>query len=285
MRLRSLVLWDIRFQARYGFYFLYAVLTAIYVAVLSAVPEGWREKAAAILIFSDPASMGLFFMGAIVLLEKSQRTPWALAVSPVRAAEYIAAKVMSLSAISLVAAAVLTAAAGVGAGVGAGVNAGDYGGVGAVAYGIADSCMVLLGTVLSSAVFTLLGIIIATRISSLNQFILWTVPVELVCFVPAILHLFRVGSPLADGMSANPRGPVQICMQTYTQTCTPGSSSAADAAAWLRYYPASVCMEMVSGQIPSSIGILMVMALIGVLFVAARYCVLNMWGRMGGGKL
>ena len=54
MRLRSLILWDIRFQARYGFYFLYAVLTAIYVAVLSAVPEGGREKATAILIFSDP---------------------------------------------------------------------------------------------------------------------------------------------------------------------------------------------------------------------------------------
>ncbi len=281
MRLRSLVLWDIRFQTRYGFYFLYAVLTAIYVAILSAVPESWREKAAAILIFSDPASMGLFFMGAIVLLEKSQRTPWALAVSPVRAAEYIAAKVMSLSAISLVVAAVLTAAAGVDAG----ANAGAYGSVGAGAFGSVDSYIVLLGTVLSSAVFTLLGIIIATRISSLNQFILWTVPVELVCFVPAILHLFRVGSPLADSMAANPRGPVQICMQTCTQTCTPGSSSAAAAAAWLRYYPASVCMEMVSGQVPSPIGILMVMALIGVLFVAAKYCVLNMWGRMGGGKL
>lgn len=281
MRLRSLVLWDIRFQTRYGFYFLYAVLTAIYVAVLSAVPESWREKAAAILIFSDPASMGLFFMGAIVLLEKSQRTPWALAVSPVRAAEYIAAKVMSLSAISLVVAAVLTAAAGVDAG----ANAGAYGSAGAGAFGSVDSYIVLFGTVLSSAVFTLLGIIIATRISSLNQFILWTVPVELACFVPAILHLFRVGSPLADSMAANPRGPVQICMQTYTQTCTLGSSSAADAAAWLRYYPASVCMEMVSGQVPSPIGILMVMALIGVLFVAAKYCVLNMWGRMGGGKL
>ena len=110
MRLRSLMLWDIRFQARYGFYFLYAVLTAIYVAVLSAVPEGGREKATAILIFSDPASMGLFFMGAIVLLEKSQRTPAALALSPVRAEEYIAAKVVSLSAISLAVAAVLAAA-------------------------------------------------------------------------------------------------------------------------------------------------------------------------------
>lgn len=62
MRLGKLLLWDIRFQIKYGFYFLYAVLTAIYVAVLFAVPAGWSETAAAILIFSDPASMGLFFM-------------------------------------------------------------------------------------------------------------------------------------------------------------------------------------------------------------------------------
>ena len=227
MRLRSLILWDIRFQARYGFYFLYAVLTAIYVAVLSAVPEGGREKATAILIFSDPASMGLFFMGAIVLLEKSQRTPAALALSPVRAEEYIAAKVVSLSAISLAVAAVLAA--------------GEH--------GIVKLHIVLLGTVMSSAVFTLLGIIIATRIGSLNQFVLWTVPVELVCFVPAILHLFRA------------------------------------APAWLRYCPAAVCMDMVSGHAPSPTGVMTVMALTAVLFAAAKHCVLNMWAQMGGAKL
>ena len=107
MRLRSLFLLDMRFQAKYGFYFLYAVLTIIYVIVLLAVPESWRENIAAILIFSDPASMGLFFMGAIVLLEKNQHTPCAFAVSPVRAEEYIAAKSGSLSVISLVVAAVL----------------------------------------------------------------------------------------------------------------------------------------------------------------------------------
>ena len=70
MRFKKLFLWDLRFQAKYGFYFLYTVLTVIYVTVLFALPESWQEKAAAILIFSDPAAMGLFFMGAIVLLER-----------------------------------------------------------------------------------------------------------------------------------------------------------------------------------------------------------------------
>ena len=51
MRLGSLLLWDIRFQAKYGFYFLYAVLSVIYVIVLFAVPENWKEKTSTVLIF------------------------------------------------------------------------------------------------------------------------------------------------------------------------------------------------------------------------------------------
>lgn len=226
MRLKRLFLLDMRFQAKYGFYFLYAVLTAIYIAVLFALPENWKEKAAAILIFSDPASMGLFFMGAIVLLEKSQHTTCALAVSPVHATEYVIAKVSSLSAISLVVAAILALAAD------------------------ADHLhTVLLGTFISGMIFTLLGIIVATKITSLNQFILWTVPIEAVCFVPAILHLFKI---------------------------TP---------AWCGYYPVNVCMDMVSGHSSSAIGFLGVVATTVILYVLSRFCVLKMWDSMGGVKL
>lgn len=226
MRLRYLFLWDMRFQAKYGFHFLYAILTVIYAIALLAVPDSWQEKTAAILIFSDPASMGLFFMGAIVLLEKNQHTPCAFAVSPVHTIEYIVAKIGSLSAISLVVATIL-----------------------ALVANVSNLHIVVLGTVISSAIFTLLGIIIATKISSLNQFILWTIPIEVVCFVPAILHLFRI---------------------------TP---------TWLQYYPINVCMEMISGHVPSAIGIFIVMALTVILLVLSKCCALKMWSSMGGVKL
>lgn len=219
MRSGNLFLWDICFQVKYGFYFLYAVLTGIYVLVLLAAPESWREKTAALLIFSDPASMGLFFMGAIVLLEKSQRTPWALAVSPVHPTEYVIAKAGSLSVISLTVAAVLAITAG-----------GNH------------LPGVLLGTAVSGGIFTLTGIILAAKTESLNQFILWTVPVEIVCFVPAVLHLLKI---------------------------TP---------AWLQYYPLNVCMDMISGQMPSGAGILGVIALTAVLAGLSRYCVLKIAG-------
>lgn len=226
MRLKYLFLWDMRFQAKYGFYLLYAILTAIYTIVLFAIPDSWQEKTAAILIFSDPASMGLFFMGAIVLLEKNQHTPCAFAVSPVHTIEYIIAKMGSLSAISLVVADIL-----------------------ALVANVRNLHIVMIGTVVSSAIFTLLGIIIATKINSLNQFILWTVPIEIVCFVPAILHLFKI---------------------------TP---------AWFRYYPINVCMDMVSGYVPSAIGIIIVIALMIILLVFGGNCVSKMWSSMGGVKL
>ena len=73
MRLKNLILGDIKFQFKYGFYFLYLFLSIIYICIINVFPTFMREKIAIIMIYSDPAAMGLFFMGAIVLLEKSQR--------------------------------------------------------------------------------------------------------------------------------------------------------------------------------------------------------------------
>ena len=167
MRIKSLICWDIKTQIKYGFYLLYAILTLLYILVLFAVPETWRETLAVILIFSDPAAMGMFFMGAIVLLEKSQRVPCAFAVSPVSSGEYVAAKMISLCVISVLVSGILAAASG----------------IHPIGY-------VLAGTALSSLIFTLLGIIVAANIGSLNQFVLMTIPFEIICFVPAGLQVF-----------------------------------------------------------------------------------------------
>lgn len=226
MRLWRFILWDMKLQAKYGFYLLYGILTALYFVVLFAMPQIWREKAAAILIFSDPAAMGLFFMGAIVLLEKSQRVPCALAVSPVKAMEYIVSKVISLCVVALIVAAIL-----------------------AIAAKPERLPYILLGTALSSVIFTLLGIILATKITSLNQFILWTVPVEMFCSVPAILHLFGI------------------------------------LPAVLRFYPFNACMDLIAGGETTADGLLAAALLIAGLLFAAHKCVLKMWESAGGIKL
>lgn len=226
MRLKQLILWDIKFQYKYGFYLLYAFLTILYLVILFAFPESWREKASVVMIFSDPAAMGLFFMGAIVLLEKSQHIPCAYAVSPIRVFEYLLGEIITFCAISLVVAALL-----------------------GIAAGVANLPLMLLGTALSSIIFTLLGIIVASNISSLNQFIIRTVPFELVCFIPALLHLFGV---------------------------TP---------AWFRYYPVNVCIDFISGVRPPMSGCVLLVITIVLLFWLSCRLVKRAWSRMGGVKL
>lgn len=166
MRQKMLILWEMRLQRKYGFYAVYALLSMFYILVLYVMPAAWRPMAGAVMIVSDPATMGLFFMGAIVLLEKSQRVLPALAVSPVRCGEYLVAKLVSLGGISLLVALVLAFVAGV-----------------------RPVWPVLVGTALLSATFTLVGVLVATKTPTLNSFLLVSVPVELICFGPLVFYL------------------------------------------------------------------------------------------------
>ncbi len=226
MRLPRLIAGDMRFQWRYGFYFIYAVFCALYTFLLFAFPAPWRANAASVMIYTDPAAMGLFFMGAIVLLEKSERVLNALAVSPVRVWEYIAAKAISLMLISVLVALILALAAGLG-----------------------NVWEVLLSVALTSVIFTLLGLIAATRISSLNRYVLVTVPIEVVCVVPPLIHLFAPGGVL-------------------------------------RWFPLSGSVALIAGGSQNRLAdILMLLLCMVCLWLIALRATAKMWKRLGGVKL
>lgn len=168
MRFFHLLHNELRFAAKYGILLLYVILTTFYMVLLSVIPESARQTTGAILIFTDPAAMGLFFMGAVMLLEKTQRVNHALSVSPVTLGEYIAAKVLPMLLIGTVAAVVIGLAAG------------------------ADIAGVVMAVALSSCLFSLCAIIVAVKAQSLNSFMLGTVPFEILICVPPILYLFGV---------------------------------------------------------------------------------------------
>ena len=227
MRLKNLILGDIKFQFKYGFYFLYLFLSIIYICIINVFPTFMREKIAIIMIYSDPAAMGLFFMGAIVLLEKSQKVLNAMVVSPVKISEYILSKTVALIAISTVIALIL--------GVVSGSNH---------LLGIA------VGTALTSAIFTMLGIIAATKISNLNQFLIVIMPIEIVCFVPPIVGLF-VKLPYL-----------------------------------FRFFPFTACMNLITGKsVLLSFDMVLVIATLIILYIVARHTVKHMWKSLGGVKL
>ncbi len=173
MRLRGLLLGDLRFQIKYGFYFLYAFLTVIYIILLSFIPPVAKSKVTMVIIFTDPATLGLFFMGAIILLEKSQRVLSSLAVSPVKLWEYIFSKVVSLGFISTFVGLIIS-----------------------IISGTHNLLWTAVGTFLGSLLFSLLGIIIATKVNSLNQFLIITVPIMLVLMLPPFAELFGYSNPI-----------------------------------------------------------------------------------------
>lgn len=206
MRLLRLTLGDIRFQWKYGFYILYAVFTAVYLLTLSALPIGMRRTAATVMIYTDPAAMGLFFMGAIILLEKSQRAHCALAVTPVRAREYLFAKLGSIALIGLL-----------------------VGGILAVAGGIPNPALCMVTVLLTSFLCSACGLIAAQRSRSLNQFILLAVPFELVLCLPPVVLLtgfYRPWLMLHPGISAvwliyGDAPSVPLCLLSIALWCIP----------------------------------------------------------------
>ena len=168
MRIQALLVGDIRFQWKYGFYFLYFIFTMLYMIILQLMPYAWKDKASMVLVFSDPAAIGLFFMGAIILLEKSEQTLQSIAISPVKPYEYVLAKTGAIAFLSTL--------------VGFSIRLS--------AMSIDNSILFFLGIFLGSSLFSAIGLMVATRSKTLNQFIIFTIPIEIVINLPAFMYLF-----------------------------------------------------------------------------------------------
>lgn len=106
-RLATLVAHDARLQYRYGIYAAYAFVVALYAMVLVWGAQWLPAWVPAVIIFTDPAALGFFFLGALMMLEKAESVRTALAVAPISAADYFVGKTFTLTSVSLIACAVL----------------------------------------------------------------------------------------------------------------------------------------------------------------------------------
>ena len=168
---------DIRYQAKYGFYLLYALISAIYVAALLLIPGEYKKIAASIVILTDPAMLGMFFIGGIWLLEKEEGLHGFWRISPLRPVEYILSKALSLSVISTLSAALIVRIAL--------PERVDY---------LSLSAGILAG----SAIFTTLGLTAASYARSVNHYLLIASPPAVIFAVPPILAAFGLTHPLLE---------------------------------------------------------------------------------------
>ena len=168
MRLLQVLKQDLKFQFRHGFYHAYLVISVLYILLLLYVPGEYRAFAAGIIVFSDPAMLGFFFVGALLLLERDENILEGLFVTPLRVGEYLAARVVSLAVLALITAFIIAV----------------------IALGFNFNFILLfLGLTLTACFFTLLGVTVAVRVETVNQYLLTSIFYSVVISLPLLEFL------------------------------------------------------------------------------------------------
>lgn len=193
MRIIHAVMADIRFQVKQGFYYVYAAITIMYLVILSFLPDNILDVTVPVVIFSDPSVLGLFFIGGIIMLEKLQGVLMVVVVTPLRTGEYILSKLISLAFISVLvgfAIAVLSR------------------------HGQVNWFLLFLSIVLTSAFFTLFGILICAGCSTINQYFLKSIPYMILFTIPCIS---LVGFPFSWVFTVIPSvAAIRLMLGAYT---------------------------------------------------------------------
>lgn len=161
------LLTDVRLQRRNGFYVAAAFTVVVMVVLLRQIPPAGRLAALPVVLLGELLINCFYFVAGQVLLEKGEGTLEAQVVTPLRPAEYLAAKVVSLTGLSLVEVAAIVA-------LGVGLDA-------VRSWPALAASVLLMGPLL-----VLAGFLTVSRFDTINEFLF---PSALVLFV-LVLPLF-----------------------------------------------------------------------------------------------
>lgn len=159
-RIRALLAADLRLQYRNGIYLAYGVVIAFYLALLIGARAHLPDWAVGMIIYSDPAALGFFFLGALMMLERGENVRGALAATPVSGGEYFLSKVVTLTGLTILACVILLAAHGAG-----------------------NAPLLLIATTLTALCYLGLGVPVALRFRTVNAYLIgsaaWLTPLLL----------------------------------------------------------------------------------------------------------
>ena len=177
MRLMNTFKNDIRFQVKYGFYFLYAFFSAVYIMLLRMTPAEYKGIVGSLIVLTDPAMLGIFFIGGIWLLEKGEGLHRFWRISPLHPIEYVLGKSVSLAALSTLSADLIV-----------------WLGMGRIYHVLYLSMGVFIGAV----IFNLVGLIIATYARSVNHYMLIAILPSIFVTIPPLLTAFNITHPVLE---------------------------------------------------------------------------------------
>jgi len=169
--LQNMLKWDFILQARYKLIHIAMLSIIIYFIATEAIPEINTPTMHVTMLFFDPALIGIMFVGALILFEKSENTISSLIVTPLNISTYLQSKIITLTTLAVLSATLLTV-------------------LNAVFHEITFNLVFLyLGIVLTALMLILLGLIIVARIDSINEYLLSFMLAFLVLIVPPMLYL------------------------------------------------------------------------------------------------
>lgn len=166
---------EITLQWRQGFWLVYFVISAIYVGVLLNLPEKNRLLVSLILILTDTTMLGVIFIGALVLLEKQQAVIQSLFVTPLEPSRYIWSKTISLSLIAICMSVLVYLPA----------------------WTFTAYTPLLLGAItVTAATFVMLGLGLAAKIDTINQYFGLLMGASMLLILPVIPYMLLDQNPV-----------------------------------------------------------------------------------------
>ncbi len=167
----AMLKWEFILQSRYRIIYIAFASVILYYLVLQAVPLLNSVEMSTTFLFFDPMLIGIMFVGALVLFEKTENTLQALIVTPIKINTYLLSKIISLTLLSLLTGTVfLLLTRGL-----------DFN----IAY-------YLTGLTLTSILLILVGFIFVSRCRSLNEYLLMIMLSSIVLFLPPLLHTSKI---------------------------------------------------------------------------------------------
>jgi fluoroquinolone transport system permease protein len=174
-RLQTAVRWDMSLQFRNGFYYAAVFIAVIMTIVLWQFPKAELPNVLPVFVLGNMTIGTFYFMAGLVLLEKGDGVLEGLVVTPLRQWEYLAAKLASLTLLTI------------------GENMLIVTAVFGFSYNL---LMLVMGIGLTACFNILLGFIAVARYDSINRFIMPSILVTTLLALPLVDYVGLWQSPL-----------------------------------------------------------------------------------------
>lgn len=184
-RLQTAVRWDMRLQFRNGFYYAAAFIAVIMTIVLWQLPQAELPTILPVFVLGNMTHRHVLLHGRAGAAGKGDGVLEGLILTPLRQSEYLVAKLVSLTLLTLV----------------------ENVGIVTAVYGLNYNLLLLvLGVGLMASFNVLFGFIAVARYDSINSFLLPSILLTMTLTVPLLdyLRLLAVAAGVPASGAGNP---------------------------------------------------------------------------------